>query len=404
MRYVLLACTQAFLLLQAGSWLYAAWSPTPYPPDWPHRVPWKLSREILEADEVLFLVERLRGTDPRDEALDHLVEVASSHCRGAARWLWADDPTAPTFHWVDGPRLIEDDIGRELPLNQVELLDWAAQVATVSDDLAGLRVVFVRYVGMCSAYGFVFTRENAAGHNFPVIYLCQERIAQDMPPGFSRVYFEKRALVHEFGHVIGLGTNPAHGRWSSVMPYRGGAHCTNRECAVANPSAKALLRGQMLDFCQECRDDLEGARGHWREGLVFPEVPRLAQPDPAALVERLKKRNFTEGGEAEKLMHAGKVIVEPLLRRMESLPGGNSRSPRYIAERIVVQVLIEEDQKRRNAANSEALRYALPRGDIDVALSAWFEAEGESFLDGDEWRLPAFLVPLEASEIPEGAD
>lgn len=401
MLKLLLACIRGCLLLQACSLPCAATSATPFPPDWPHRTPWKLSREILEANEVLFLVERLRGSPPRPAALDHLVQVASSHCRGTARWLWADDPAAPTFHWTDGSRPTTDSVGRELPADQSDLLAWTAQVATFSEDLADSRaVIFVRYVGKCPYYGFVL--RNSAGHGLPVIYLCQKKIAQDMPPGFSRLYFEQRALVHEFGHVIGLGTNPTHGRWRDVMAYRGGPHCTNPDCAVAIPTAKALLRGHMLDFCQECRDDLEAARGYWREGLVFAEVRRLPQPDPAELVERLKARNFSPGGEAERLIRVGKPIVEPLLRRMETLRGGSFRSPRRVAARIVVQAILEEDRKRRNAANSGALRYAMPRADISVALKAWFEAEKEPFLNGDEWPLPAFLVPLEAGETPEG--
>jgi len=120
----------------------------------------------------------------------------------------------------------------------------------------------------------------------------------------------------------------------------------------------------MLDFCRDCRADLEAARGVWREGLVFPEVPRLPRPDPAETVERLKVRNFRAGGEAEKLARAGKQIVEPLLRRMETLPGRKFPSPQSVAARIALQAILEEDLKRRRAAGSPALRYGLPPGDF----------------------------------------
>ena len=69
---------------------------------------------------------------------------------------------------------------------------------------------------------------------------------------------------------------------------RGGAHCVHRECALAVPSAMALLKGQMSDYCAACLRDMQQAREHWRTGKEFPVVLRLPQPDASAAVESLK--------------------------------------------------------------------------------------------------------------------
>jgi hypothetical protein len=287
---------------------------TSYPPEWPHRAPWKLNRELLlpETERIVFVVDAPRGSPPDTEALSHLVALAQSYGGRPATWVRLGDAGAPQVRWVDPAvppkpvkyyvRLRDGETLDEfkIPQDDVETLRLYEQVPTCPNGAlpTGVSYVFVRYLGyLGNGYGNankVVSDDSCGGRAFPIIRMAQTRMAKDRPPGLGQSFLEQRGLSHEYGHVLGLASNPAHGRWLSTVPYRHGAHCIHRECAVAVATVTAVLKGQMLDYCAACRRDIEQAREHWRTGKEFPEAQRLPQPDPAPEVARLKKYNFAK--------------------------------------------------------------------------------------------------------------
>ena len=383
---------------------------TSYPPDWPHRAPWKLKRELLlpDTERIVFVVDAPRGAPPDAETLNHLVALAQNYGTRPAAWVRLGDPGAPQVRWVDPPsppkpvkyyvRLRQgeslDDF--KIPRDDVETIRLHNQVPICPTGVLPTSVsyVFVRYLGNLG-YGYggtntVLTGDSCGGREFVVIRIAQTRIAKDRAPGIGQSFLERRALAHEYGHALGLGSNPAHGRWSCTLPYRGGAHCIHRECAVAVPTAMALLKGRMLDYCAACRRDIEQAREHWRTGKAFPEVPRLPQPDPAAEVAQLKKYNFCDGCEADKLLGYGKAVMPSLVARLVELPGGSVASPRSYAVRLALKIVIAEDELRRSPGTPAPV---LPdsRSDSEAAFLAWWRDASERFMGGDDWPLPPML-------------
>lgn len=382
---------------------------TPYPPDWPHRAPWKLTRELLlpETQRIVFVVDTPRGQAPRAEGLDHLVTLASKYGGRPASWVRLGDQDAPRVTWVEPsvPPKLEKVVrlrvwqalsDLQLTRDDIDTIRYVVEVPSCPP--GGLpkdtSYVFVRYVGyLGGSYGHadvVVSDASCGGREFPVLRIAQSEIALDRPPVIGQAFLEQRALAHEYGHILGLASNPAHGRWLSTVPYRGGEHCIHRECAVHVPTAKALLKGQMLDYCAACVHDIEEAREHWRSGREFAEVPRLPQPDAAAHVARLKKYNFREGGEADKLFGYGKAVMPALLERLPSLPDGSAASPRSYAVRLALAIVLSEDAARRPPGTPDPV---LPdaAGDVSAALLSWWSAESEQFLGGDDWTLPPML-------------
>jgi hypothetical protein len=153
----------------------------------------------------------------------------------------------------------------------------------------------------------------------------------------------------------------------------------------------ALLKGQMFDYCAACLRDIDQAREHWRTGKEFPEVPSLPQPDPAAAVARLKKHNFVDGGEAEKLAGFGKSVMPSLVARLKELPGGYAASPRSSATRLALKIVIAADDTRR-APGSPAPAIADPPQDLSAAFLEWWAQESGRFMGGDDWSLPPMLL------------
>ncbi len=379
-----------------------------YPSDWPHRAPWKLNRELLlpETERVVLVVDRARGAPPVPEALDHLAALASKYGGRPASWVVLGEPGAPAVRWVEPsplPKPVNLYVrlpdgqsldGFHVPRDDVETARYLSQVPSCpSGPLPpSVSFVFVRYLGAVG-YGYGSADVVASGascgeRRFPVIRVAQDTIALDRAPGISQSFLERRTLAHEYGHVLGLGSNPAHGWWMSRTPYRGGPHCIHRECAVALPTAGALVKGEMLDYCPFCLRDIEHAREHWQTGREFPETPRLPQPDPVAQVARLKDYNFREGGEAEKLFGYGKAVMPPLFDRMTKLPGGSPASPRSYAVRLALRIIAHEDGVRR-ASRSPDPAIPVGTGDASESLLAWWRRESERFMSGDDWAMPA---------------
>jgi hypothetical protein len=412
-RIVLLGVILACALARAGQTAPV----TSYPPDWPHRAPWKLNRELLlpETERIVFVVDLPVGAPPFPEALDHLVTLASKYGGRPASWVRLGAPGSPAVQWIEPPgppkpvsfyvRLQDGQSLSDvhLPRDHIESIRFAREIpACPAGPLpTNLSFVFVRYIGYVGRdyanSDVVVSDTSCGGREFPYIHVAQTTIALGHPPGFGEDFLEPRALAHEYGHVLGLASNPAHGRWLGVVPYRGAPHCIHRECAVSPPSAMALLKGQMLDYCSACRADIDEAREHWRTGKEFPEVPRLPQPDPAAHVASLKKYNFREGGEAEKLVGYGKAVMPALVARLSELPGGSGASPRGYAAQLALKIVLVEDVLRRPPGTLDPI---LPQtaADMSAAVMSWWSAESGRFMGGDDWTLPSMLRVPRAKE------
>ncbi len=164
----------------------------------------------------------------------------------------------------------------------------------------------------------------------------------------------------------------------------------NSECAVSTPTGKALVKGQMLDYCGACLRDIEQAREHWLTGKIFPEDTRLPQPDPATSVARLKPYNFREGGEADQLLGYGKAVVPALLGRLDELPGTLPSSPREQAALLVLKIVAIEDGRRKGEEPREVASLN-EAGCRSGELKRWWAQEGERFMKGDGWTLPCML-------------
>jgi hypothetical protein len=284
----------------------------------------------------------------------------------------------------------------QIPRDDIETIRYLVEIPACPAGAlpANVSYVFVRYLGsLGTAFGnaeIVASDDSCGGGKFPVIRVAQTKIAKARAPGIGQDFLEWRTLPHEYGHILGLASNPEHGRWGSTAPYRGGQHCIHRDCAVAVPTAMALLKGQMADYCAGCKRDIEQARENWRTGKEFPEVPRLPQPDPGAAVARLKNYNFRDGGEAEKLLGYGKSVMPSLVARLAELPGGGVASPRSYATRLALRIVIAEDELRRPPGT--------PSSKIDDSSAhssaefySWWHQEWERFMAGDDWSLPAML-------------
>lgn len=383
---------------------------TSFPPDWPHRAPWKLNRELLlpETERIVFVVDVQRGAPPDVDALDHLVSLASKYGGRPASWVRLGERGAPDVKWVAPPiprkpvnyyvRLRDGESISDfhIPRDDAETIRYLVEVPSCPAGALTENVsyVFVRYLGnLGSGYGNAGTVTSDAtcgGRKFPVMRVAQTRIAEARPPGFSQDFLEPRTLAHEYGHVLGLASNPAHGRWSCTVPYRCGEHCVHRDCAIAEPTAMALLKGQMLDYCAACSRDIAQARENWRTGKEFPEVPRLPQPDPVAAIARLKNYNFVEGGEADKLLGYGKAVMPPLVARLSQLPGGHAASPQSYAVRLALRVVIDADEDRRPPGTPDPV-VAEPDSELTAAFLMWWQRESGRFMAGDDWALPPML-------------
>lgn len=382
-------------------------SPTPYPEGWPHRAPWKLNRELLwpGTKRIVFVVDAPRGAAPQPAALDHLVYVAFNYSDRPVKWVKLGDAGSPAVRWQvpappAKPQIVYVRLRGGTPIEDAKPsgndLDTIRVLGEVPACLEGplpedVSFIFVRYVGtLWDAYGdsaTVVSDSSCGGREFPIIRMAQATIARNKVPGIGQDFLEERAIVHEYGHVLGLDSNPAHGWWMDTRAYRTGAHCTHSECALAVPSAKALLKGQMLDFCDACRRDIETAREYWRTGKEFPESPRLPQRDPAAEVASLKNYNFRDGGEAEKLVRYGKRVMPALMARLATLPGKDGASPRGFGARLALLIVRNEDLLRR-PAGGPGLAVPVTAAELSGPVLAWWGQESKAFMEGDAWAPP----------------
>ena len=98
------------------------------------------------------------------------------------------------------------------------------------------------------------------------IVVFREQIDKQAFLFISAETIERQVLIHEFGHVMGLVTNPAHRVADSD-------HCCNPSCimysgvdlrSVLANFIPGLLGKLPAEFCDECKADLRGATGTGR--------------------------------------------------------------------------------------------------------------------------------------------
>lgn len=210
------------------------------PAEIPRAVPWELNRELLlpETKQILFVVERVEGHEPEQEALDALVRLASRYGGRPASWRW---------HKANAPLKLDP----------------------------GTSYVIVRYVGNQTNHFGVAYPEMIDGRQVYVILINQEahrRFRMFAP----QAKLEEQTLVHEYGHHLGLPTHD-HGYYPD-SDRSGGMHCVNPDCALAKPRLKAIIynsfhiafgRQYLEDYCEECRRAIDAARKHWGESVPY---------------------------------------------------------------------------------------------------------------------------------------
>jgi hypothetical protein len=363
---------------------------TPYPPTAPHGAPWGLNRELLlpeTTSTIVFLVEVSEGREPKSEALDSLARIASKYGERPAYWLSLSDPSAPGVVW-EQPQDTRGHLGR------ITCPEGPLDPAT--------SYVFVRYVGESwDAYGqavAILASAECGRAEFPALAIAQGLLDERRILWLTRRQIEERTLLHEYGHILGLGTNPAHGYWPSVLPYDGGGHCVNPSCALVLPDTKTIAYGvyrtgltfrQVHDYCKDCRRDIEWAKRHWRTGELFPEAERLPQPDPSITIMRLEDSDFTMGGRATALITVGKAAVPALMERLRTLPGGGTESPRAFADWVIKQILVDASDSRLGER-----RTAFFTEDGSAKLLEWWSREGQRFMEGDGWEIPEGAITV----------
>lgn len=361
---------------------------TPFPSSAPHSAPWRLNREFLlpqKTSRIVFVVEVFGGAEPRTEALDHLVEVASRYGERSASWVWAGGMSAPDVAF---------DRNGDLRCPEGPLDDKTSYV-------------FIRYVGTSSPglygrTGLLNTGAECGARQIYSIQVSQDTLARQRMLWLTRARLEEYDLIHEYGHVLGLGSNPAHGFYPYYPDLSAGDHCVNPECALAGPHPRALLyriyRTGMTfrynrDFCAACRRDIEQAKRHWLTGEVFPPSRRLPTTDLSKWIAKLEDKDFNDNGRAFILLNHTKEVMPALMKRMYTLPADGPESPRATADWIARAIVMQEALKRAG----KGFRTDWAMGDRSREMQWWWMKEGRRFMSGGDWELPETV-----SLIPEG--
>lgn len=101
---------------------------------------------------------------------------------------------------------------------------------------------------------------------------------------------ERMTLVHEFGHQLGLVSDPRHERTERHL-----GHCTRLDCLMAHPTRRVIVRNFIpgvfgvffKDYCRECQAEIRLAQAEWRKQQAAD--PAWAEKLRRARVERVTK-------------------------------------------------------------------------------------------------------------------
>ncbi len=353
---------------------------TPYPEYAPHAVPWQLNRELLmpETAKIVFVVDIAEGKEPRMEALDLLTRIAAKYGERPAEWILIDQEDAPKIIWDRSDTL-------ECPNGPLD---------------ADTSYVFIRFTGSSTGSygetGMLNVAPECGKKKLYAIKVDQDSLARYRFLWLTRRRLEENTLLHEYGHILGLGSNPAHGYFPRYPSFMGGAHCINPNCPLSLPRFKAILYNayrtgltfrNLRDYCAACQRDIEWAKRYWRTGEMFPESPRLPQIDLTEWILQFGDDSFNDQGGAFEIIWYGKAAMPGLMERMATLPGGDGYSPRAFADWIARIIVANEAIKIAGAEYCSALS----KGDQSSVMLKWWQTEGARFMSGDDWDLPSVV-------------
>lgn len=202
-------------------------------------------------------VDWVSGSEPDDQALRDFMEVAQTLLPEKSLELFMDD-VIPADSWPEHPN--------EASFDSIAAR-WLDNLPR--DDRDTIYVLYVphspaetRYAGR--ARGWVIDR--GRGPRFvPGMYVDLGVIEKNALPFSRQASLESYALVHEFGHVLGLVSNPQHEQLHSP------GHCVHPRCVMHGIGNRRSLSqfltglpGATLPkrFCDECRADLHSVRAH----------------------------------------------------------------------------------------------------------------------------------------------
>lgn len=384
-RAALAFLTLAAALLAGGCRHILAEKVTPYPGGSLHAAPWRLNREMLDpplGGRTLFVVEHVAGIDPLQQPLDHLAEIAAKYSHEPAAWIRLGDPGSP-------------DVAT----------DRTGMLVCPSGPLdPGMRYVFIRYVGSFGPGMFGRTLQlrvspECGGRDLYAIEIAQDTLAHHAFMWLTRRSLEENDLVHEFGHVLGLGSNPSHGFYPDYPDFSSGDHCVNPDCALASPLPKAsvyrffktgLTFRYNRDYCPQCRLDIAQAQHFWKTGERGSETPRLPQKDLQDWIAHLHDDDFQSGGRAIALLDHGKEVMPALMKRIYTLPRDDEESPGAMGDWIAMQIVSREAVRR--AGDGYTAQWA---DELDHrAMGWWWMKERGRFMAGSSWALPPSLCLL----------
>jgi tetratricopeptide (TPR) repeat protein len=185
----------------------------------------------------------------------------------------------------DNAEIILDDV---IPWDRWDTVRTTGTTSLVKEyldhlpgDEQGTEVVYLLYAPKSGPlYGVARTWEFEKDDRFirarGIMMFCRQ-FEENSVLWITAAKAERSTLVHEFGHVLGLVSNPAH------MHLGNGPHCRNPGCVMTHPRPRtivynflpALFAGQIpKKYCADCRKDIHKAKQIWKSKMANdPEYP-----------------------------------------------------------------------------------------------------------------------------------
>jgi len=207
--------------------------------------------EPAPATRLLVEIDRVEGTSPRPRALGTFLSRVQRYIDKPEGIRLVVDDVIPAEEWAEDDRSIRKLAKR---YRSIEPQD--------KHSTAVLHVIYAPRYGKYR--GFCWSRKKPSDtdklDDSALVVLLQGNIKPIL--WVTGIKQEASVLVHEFGHALGLASNPGHSNKG---------HCTNAECLMYNGvDARTfflyffptLFTGYLpLDFCADCRADLYPAHG-----------------------------------------------------------------------------------------------------------------------------------------------
>ncbi len=383
----LLASLAMCLLFSCGCARLLTRPITALPASWPHEAPWGLNRALLQPEpngKIVFIVSVKAGVPYRNAAFDRLIEIAAKYS--------------------------------EVPVHRDTLESFDLEVVQGTPDRLrcngvplpeSVEFVLVEFVGSPSSWlgetVFLPADEACGRDSIPLIRIAQDRLKKFNFLWLTRNDLETVALLHEYGHLLGLGSNPTHGYLPNYPSIQSGVHCTRPDCPMTLSHPRALVFGfwrygltfrSVRDYCPRCVADIVAAKSYWTTGRRLPPSPRLLPRGLIKWAKKLEDRDFRDGGRAQLLLSYGKHAVAPLIGRITET--GNELA-REFCQRLIKHVLVRE------ATRIQGQRFVYAAADQSDDLVLWWEVERPRFLAGDEWLIPKGIISPASSEPADRA-